>query len=374
MTLIAATLTAFLASLIGSRMVVALGVLDAPTSVRKVHAAPTPTSGGIAIGVAIAIAIAVACAPPLRDWAYALSPGDIARLGLCLATAFVLLLIGVVDDLRPLSARPKFSLMALIAWLYAAFVAHAQGFALTAHVGVDFGWALGIAGSALFFFTLVNTVNFMDGANGLAIGSTAIGTAGLGVICAVHGAPHLGLACAIAAAAMAGFLVWNFPAGRLFAGDAGSLFVGGLAAGLSLIAVQDAGISIFIPPILFFPMLADVLLTLAWRVGQRRPLMKAHRDHLFQIGLRAKLTHRRVTLTYWLLAIHCALVAFLASYGPRIAIGGEGQMADAPLAFQLAAWAAAAAPIVAWAVLALVAIKVSAHVRAYARRVGLDGE
>jgi len=366
-----AVAVAFLSALIAARAVMAAGIMDAPSSVRKVHRAPTPTSGGLGIALAFAASLAAVGAPGAVHWTFPLEPGAAADLAGCAAAGFALLVIGVIDDAWPLSPRLKFALMATIACLFAAFVASAPGLTVSSGLDVPLPTPLAIAGSALFFFTLINAVNFMDGANGLAIGSTAIGVAGLGAIVAAHDSAALALACAAAAAAMAGFLVWNFPAGRLFAGDAGSLFCGGLAASLSLVAVQDAGVSVFVPPILFFPMLADVLLTLAWRVGRQRSAFKAHRDHLFQIGLRNGLSHRRVTLTYWIAAVHCALIAFLVSFAAKIDVAA---LAKAPTAYQLPAWVAALSPLFAWAALALVSLQISRKVRAFAESRGLDGE
>ncbi|MBU6372251.1 MAG: hypothetical protein KJS97_05930 [Alphaproteobacteria bacterium] len=372
-TILAASVAAFLLAWGLSRLVIAAGVLDAPNAIRKVHTTPTPTAGGVGIAVAFAAAMALALSPDFGSWIAAVEPRSLTALAGCVIAAVLLLVIGVIDDLRPLAARPKFVMLAVLSCLYAVLVARADGVTIAANVSLTFPPAFAMAGSALFFFTLVNAVNFMDGANGLAIGSTAIGVAGLAAISLAHGAPHVGIACAIAAAAMAGFLMWNFPNGRLFAGDAGALFCGGLAAGLSLIAVRDAGVSIFIPPILFFPMLADVLLTLAWRVSQRRPTLKSHRDHLFQIGLRHGLSHRRVTMIYWIAALHCALVAFLASFGARVSLGAD-ELRDAPTFFHAAAAAAALAPIAAWATLAIVAMKIAAKVREFAATHALDSE
>jgi Fuc2NAc and GlcNAc transferase len=371
-TIIAAAI-AFVGAVLGARVVMAAGLMDAPTAVRKVHRAPTPTAGGLGIAFAFALALAAALHPMSGLLVGAIEPGAAADLAGCVAAAFALLVIGVIDDAWPLSPRRKFALMMTVAFTFTALAARADGLSIAPGLAVPLPTVLAIAGSALFYFTLVNAVNFMDGANGLAIGSTAIGVAGLGAIAAAHEAPSLALACATATAAMAGFLVWNFPSGRIFAGDAGSLFCGALAAGLSLVAVQDAGVSVFVPPILFFPMLADVLLTLAWRVGRKRPALRSHRDHLFQIGLRHGLSHRRITLTYWIVAIHCGLVAFLASFGARIDLAQTGALVKAPM-FMLAAWVAAFAPLIAWAALALVSIKVSGKLRAFAAKNGLDGE
>jgi hypothetical protein len=175
-----------------------------------------------------------------------------------------------------------------------------------------------------------------------------------------------------------GLLVWNFPRGKVFAGDAGALFVGVLAAAAGLLLVQDGGVSPVIPPLLFFPILADVLLTLAHRVTKGRPLLEAHREHLYQIGLRAGASHARMAVTYWIVTAHCAAVAFVASYAQRIAPPSllEPKPGDVPAATvvlgQVAGWSASLAPYVALMVLAVVSMKVSDRVRAFAKARGME--
>ncbi len=125
-------------------------------------------------------------------------------------------------------------------------------------------------------------------------------------------------------------------------------------------------------PVLFFPILADVLLTLAWRLKRGRPQLAAHRDHLFQIGLRAQLGHARVSLIYWTLTALCAVIAVLVDWleriAPTLAMSG-----DPPgLAGRSAAFLASGAPFFAWAILAAASIIIAVKVRAHARRNNLD--
>jgi UDP-N-acetylmuramyl pentapeptide phosphotransferase/UDP-N-acetylglucosamine-1-phosphate transferase len=250
-------------------------------------------------------------------------------------------------------------------------------------MALQLGLVLGVLGSALWLFTIVNAVNFMDGANGLSMGSTAIGLASMGVIALLSAAPHAAALAFCGVGALVGFLVWNFPKGAVFAGDAGSLFAGMLAAVVGLILAQDAGVSPVVCAIAFFPLLADVLLTLNYRVGKRRPnLFDGHSEHLYQIGLRAGLSHRRVSLTYWALTAHCGLIAIITAHAQRILPPDLflPQAADLSLQetlmmdfYRMAAWIAAFSPYIALAVLALVSIKISKKVRAYAAARGLAG-
>ncbi len=367
--------TALLVSAAFGRAVIASGLWDTPDHLRKAHKTPTPTSGGLGIGAGFALAVAMAATPWLRDWAAALEPDAILRAGLAAMAAFAALAIGLVDDLKPLGPRVKFGMLCGLAMAFAAFVAHADTLPLAADVVLNVGYIVGVIGSALFIFTLVNATNFVDGANGLAMGSTAISLFGLAAISLANGAPHAAILAIAGAGAMVGFLIWNFPSGRLFAGDTGSLFAGCLGACASLLAVQDGAVSPFIPAILFFPTLADVLLTLAWRLSQGRNLLMAHRDHLYQIGLRAGLSHVQVTLIFWATTAHCVLVAFAASFGPRITLAGapDGD-ANMAMLFRAAGLLASMAPVLALVVLALVAVKVSNVMRRYAAARGLDSK
>ena len=147
---------------------------------------------------------------------------------------------------------------------------------------------------------------------------------------------------------MIGFLIWNFPGGHLFAGDSGALFSGAIAALVSLGLIHEAGLSPFVPPILFFPLLADALLTLAWRVSQGRPLLVGHTEHLYQIAMRVGWPHARVTFAYWCAMAACGLIGL-----------------------KVARMHTSVAPALALAALALMSIVLSFLVRRYTVRHGI---
>ncbi|MDX2234634.1 MAG: hypothetical protein NW200_09055 [Hyphomonadaceae bacterium] len=359
-------------------VVIAARLWDNPDCERKQHRAPTPSAGGLAAAAGFALALTALTVWPNARWADLLEGDAFQRTGFALVAAFATLLIGLLDDLRNLNARIKFAIMAALSFYVAIFVARAEVLPVGGALVVEFGIVFGVLGSALWVFTLTNTVNFMDGANGLAMGSMAVGFAGLGILGAIHGAPHVAVISACAVGSLVGFLMWNFPAGKVFAGDAGALFAGMLAAATGLLLVQDGGVSPVIPPLLFFPLLADVLLTLAHRVKHRRAVLDAHREHLYQVGMRAGVSHARTSITYWIATAHCVAVAVAASFGPRLAPPSvfapqPGDVSEVQVALtQAVAWVAALAPIIALAVLAAVSIHVSNRVRRFAAARGLD--
>jgi UDP-GlcNAc:undecaprenyl-phosphate/decaprenyl-phosphate GlcNAc-1-phosphate transferase len=340
-------------------------LVDMPDGGRKVHAAPTPTSGGLAFGAAFGASLAAAAfAPSASSWAWPGGQDGLDHLQWALLAACAALAIGARDDVRPINARLKMVLSMGVGVAFCLFVVHARYFPIGPGQVLDAGPVIAILGSALWVFTLQNSVNFMDGANGLAMGSVGIGLGALGAIAASNGLWHLALVAWLAAAALGGFLLWNFPMGRVFAGDAGALFAGALAAYLSLILVEQGNISPIVPPLLFFPLLADVLLTLLWRLRNGRNLLQPHRDHLYQIAMKSGWSHARVTCVYWIMCLHCAAVAWVVSFGVRASGPERGLLA-------LLAWISALGPWLALIVLAWLSARISARVRRYAAAKGL---
>src|SRR6185312_2676281 len=127
--------------------------------------------------------------------------------------AFVFLLLGFIDDATPLSPRLKFLIFVLSALAAAWRVGVVNQLPLGEGNVLYLPLFVGLIGSGLWVFTLINAVNFMDGSNGLAMGSAAIGLASLGAIAWTLGSPAGVALCFCAVGALIGFLVWNFPGG-----------------------------------------------------------------------------------------------------------------------------------------------------------------
>lgn len=294
-------------SLVVCRILMAAGPVDLANEHHKSHARPTPTSGGVGIAVGYTAAL-VALIQMEGD--LGLVRQVAALVWLASVFAFVFLLIGFVDDTRPLGPRLKFLSFSLLS----IGVAITMGVVDVLPLGEGMEWRLGLSlglfGTALWVFTMVNGVNFMDGANGLAMGSMAIGLLSLAAIAYAAGANSAAAISFCAAGGIGGFLVWNFPNGRIFAGDSGALFAGAVAAIASLIILARTDVSPFVPPILFLPLLADALLTLAWRVARKRQILVGHQEHLYQIAIRAGWSHAQISLTYWALMAMCGLLGF----------------------------------------------------------------
>jgi UDP-N-acetylmuramyl pentapeptide phosphotransferase/UDP-N-acetylglucosamine-1-phosphate transferase len=374
--LAALVVAALIGGLLGP-VVIAAGVMDMPDGDRRHHAKPTPKAGGVAAAVGMMLGVAGVCLWPDPSWSAGLSSGALARMGGVGLFALAILILGLCDDIWHLGPRLKFGLMALMGLILAALVARAEYFPFGGGIVLQTGLVIGVLGSALWVFTMINATNFLDGSNGLAMGSMAIGLTGLGVMGLLHAAPHAAVLAFAGAGGLIGMLIWNFPNGRLFAGDTGSLFAGALAAGVGLLVVQDGGVTPLAAPILFFPMLADVLLTLAYRVKRKRRILDGHREHLYQIGLRSGRSAPATAFLYWSLTAACGVIGVLVSMGPRLAPPeafaprpGDVEPSQVFL-IQSAAWFAALTPWLAFIGCALVALVISHRVRRFADARGL---
>jgi UDP-GlcNAc:undecaprenyl-phosphate/decaprenyl-phosphate GlcNAc-1-phosphate transferase len=339
---------AALTSLIACRALITAGPIDRPSLARHEHTSPTPTSGGLGIALGFAAGLIT-----LAFFFPHIIPAEMSTRGATLLSisasfAYAFLLIGFWDDTRPLNAPLKFALFAALAIGATLTVGAVDAFPFGAGAFHAPYW-LALSGTALWIFVLVNAVNFMDGANGLAMGSVGIGLIALGAVSFTHGSSAGVAICLCAVGALLGFLYWNFPSGKLFAGDSGALFIGALAALASLIVIHRTGLSPLVPAIIFFPLLADVLVTLAWRVYRRHSLLDGHSEHIYQILIRGGMSHAEIALTYWAAMAVCGGVGFLVARDQGVA------------------------PWVALPIMAFLAIVISAVVRRFADRRGVGG-
>lgn len=313
---------AFLVSLIVCWLMIRLGPRDAPDGGRKTQARAVPSAGGLGILAGIAAALAAASLAPLpgMDNAFA----AIAQGALAGPMFLVLIagLLGFADDRFNLPAGRKLGVLAAAALLAALYGPHITHFWLPglSPPGAALPLILALTGAALWLFVMANAVNFMDGANGIAMGSAAIMLTAFAVIAAPPpgAAPGILLLILMAAvAALLGFLVWNLT-GRLYAGDTGALAIGALVGGAGLVAASVS--SVWVAALAALPVLADVFLTLIWRARHRRPLMQAHRDHAYQLFLRAGWGHLKVAALWWGLSLISGAAAILgARAGPPAA-------------------------------------------------------
>lgn len=291
------------------------GLVDRPGG-RRLHQGAIPRTGGIALYAAFTLTVLATTMLP-RDWLPAAAdPKETTRLaGLLVGGAFAFAM-GLADDKRELSWRGQ-----LAAQLGAAAIAIAT-LIFIERINNPFTdrqivfpdlivWAL----TAFWFVGAMNTVNWLDGLDGLAAGVAAILSAVL-VLHMVFRAepPQLSVALLPLAllGATVGFLPWNFSPARIFMGSSGSYFLGFALAALGIIGGARMATVLMV--------LGLPIVDVAWLIWRRRRRGlspgQGGRDHLHFRLLDLGLGQRAIVLGYY---AFCAAFGLLAlSIGPRI--------------------------------------------------------
>jgi len=313
-----AAVTTWVLTFPARRIAVNVGYVAQPDA-RKVHQEVTPQSGGVAMFLGLLVALAVAASVPgLSE----LFRGTSEPLGLLLGAAAIFV-VGLIDDLRDMSAPAKVAGQVLAATiLYFMGVTWYQfKVPLAGLIQLSPEWTPLL--TALWVIAITNAVNLIDGLDGLAAGVVGIASGAL----AVYGLhlQHLGnlpadnigpLIAVITCGVCLGFLPHNFHPAKIFMGDAGALLLGLLmAASTMLIGGRSAGsvggvaarsgqtyfffAPLFIPFfILGVPML-DMAFAFVRRTANRTGFSTPDKNHLHHRLLRLGHGHRRSVLILW---------------------------------------------------------------------------
>ena len=302
----AAILSLVLTALI-RQLALARSVVDTPNS-RSLHEAPVPRGGGLAVVIVVITFLAVAAATGLvaRHTAVGIGGG-----GLVLAA------VGLVDDVRSLSARLRLAVHFLAAIWTAAW--------LGGMPSLDIGPTvlnLGAAGFVLSVIGLVwaaNLFNFMDGSDGIAA-TEALLIAGIGGVLLWRGGPAgLALLCFVLAAACAGFLWWNWSPARIFMGDVCSGFLGFVLAAIALASEAAGAVPLVLWAVLAAAFIVDATVTFLRRI-RTSPLGEAHRSHAYQRLVGHGWSHRQVALATAGLTLGLGALAAAASLNPSLVL------------------------------------------------------
>ena len=252
-------------------------LVDRPNE-RSAHEKPTPHGGGLPLLLAFCVGCILA-APWGLDYTW------LVIMTVCL------MVLGVVDDFRDLSASLRFVLYSLICMSTAAFLFRMSLQSPTLFV------LLQVAGLAFALLWALNLYNFMDGIDGLAASQCVLACVGAALL-AKSGVDSDNYArfCLLLGVSQMGFLVWNWAPARLFMGDAGSIPTGFLMAGLAAYGSISGELSFATWAVLLAVFITDASYTLAWRLFTGQAFTQAHKLHAYQRLSRHWRSHRRVVL------------------------------------------------------------------------------
>lgn len=267
--------------------------VDTPNE-RSLHSGVVPRVGGLIV-VGTSIAVISIVAPALQLLAVA---------------AVSVLAMGAIDDRLGLRVSVRLAIHIGVAAFAAFTVAPAAPVWLQALMVVAIVWSM-------------NLYNFMDGADGLAGGMTAIGFGALSLAALAAGAPQFTLATAAISGAAVGFLFHNFPPARVFLGDAGSVPLGFLAATIGIAGWAQGVWPAWFPPLVFSPFIFDASVTVIRRALRGARIWHAHREHLYQQMVTGGFGHLRTAIAWYVVmgvVAASAIAALRWSIGAQIAV------------------------------------------------------
>jgi UDP-GlcNAc:undecaprenyl-phosphate GlcNAc-1-phosphate transferase len=285
-----------LARLLGLR----LGLVDHPGG-RRQHVGAISRVGGVALYAGFTAAVLAAVLLPAGWFPPRLDPKETTRLAGLLVGTGLIFLFGLLDDRYQFSSWPQY-----LAQFLSCFIAIGTVIFIE-RVNRPFGgaqivfpWPVVWLLTIFWFMGMMNTVNWLDGLDGLAAGVGAIMSAFLAIHMIREGQLSVALLPVALLGATLGFLPFNFNPARVFMGSSGSYFLGWALAALGIIGGAKVATVLLV---MGLPIL-DVawLIFYRWRRGGK--VSAGGRDHLHYRLLDLGLSQRQIVLGYyaWCLA------------------------------------------------------------------------
>ncbi|MBL3656789.1 glycosyltransferase family 4 protein [Fulvivirga sediminis] len=275
---------------------------------RKVHTAPIPALGGVAVFLGISAF-------------YALLPSQTSfqKWDVLIITISMLFIIGLLDD--------KFDISSLLRLAVQLFCAGAIAFAgikvesLHGVLGIyEIATWLQIPLTIIIIAGVTNAFNLIDGIDGLAGGLSFINTTVLSVVFYMIGQSDLALFCALISGVLFSFLIYNFHPAKIFMGDSGSLVLGFIFAvlGIHIITTDIHNIyPIEVNMNLVFGLLAlpvfDTLRLFTERIAQKRSPFSADKNHIHHIILNKSANHMKASYIIYLIHTTFVITALLCT-------------------------------------------------------------
>ncbi len=280
-----------------------VGAMDIPNA-RKVHKKPIPRLGGFGIYFGFLLG-------------YMLFGKESVQMNSILIGSFVIVVTGVIDDIKPIPAKYKFCsqlIGAAIIPLYGGIVLrNISAFGLYMQFGM-FSYPITI----LFIVAIINCINLIDGLDGLAGGLSSIYFLTVGIIALIIGnSTGLDIVLTfIMLGSTLGFLVHNFNPAKIFMGDSGSMFLGYIIAVIALLGFKNITFTSFIVPVflLAIPIL-DTLFAILRRVINHKPISMPDKNHLHHQLLNMKFSQRTTVLIIYAVDILFAIVSIIYVLG-----------------------------------------------------------
>lgn len=298
-----------------------VGAMDKPNE-RKVHHIATPRLGGVSIFISFLGGLIVLW---LMNPSLVSTSWIFGREGLMLfAALFLVLCLGIWDDIRSLKPGQKFLVQLLL-----SVIVYFSGFSVSNVTNV-FGSGTASLGfldfplTVLWIVGVTNAINLIDGLDGLATGVSLIAAMTILPISLLQGDSGTAILVLLLVAALLGFLKYNFNPAKIFLGDSGSLFLGFMLAVLSVKSStkSSTGFALLVPILALGLPIMDTLLSMIRRflhsflseksdpeklMTRLKSMFQPDSSHIHHRLIGRGLSHKNAVLTLYI--VSCGLGA-----------------------------------------------------------------
>ncbi len=280
------------------KLALQIGAVDMPR-VRHIHTKPMPKMGGIGIFLGFLLG-------------YMLFGTPSVQMNSILIGGFIIILIGLIDDMTELRPLIKFIgqlASACVIVFYGQFLLNdVSAFGIYLHFGI-------LAYPITIFFILgcINCINLIDGLDGLSSGISSIYFLTVGIIATMQG--HFGLDFLLSFVMLGstlGFLVHNFHPASIFVGDSGSMFMGFIISVIALLGFKNVTMTSLIIPLLILAIpILDTLFAIIRRLLKGESPSKADKFHIHHQFLNRNFSQTATVLIIYFIDILFAFASIL---------------------------------------------------------------
>ena len=288
------------------KIAIFLEAMDIPNE-RKVHKKPIPRLGGLGIYAGFLLG-------------YMIFGEQSIQMNAVLIGSIIIIITGIIDDLKPIPARYKF-----LGQLVGAAVIPLYGGIILKDISafgiyIDFG-IIAYPVTILFIVAVINCINLIDGLDGLSAGISSIYFITIGIIAVLlHNSTGLDVILTfIMLGSTLGYLWHNFYPAKIFMGDSGSMFLGYIIAVIALLGFKNITLTSFIIPILLLAIpIMDTLFAIIRRLINHKPIGMPDKSHLHHQLLNLKFSQRTTVLIIYLVDILFAIASIIYALGNKM--------------------------------------------------------
>jgi len=301
--LVVALIISFLTSPVVKSFSYKVGAIDVPKDGRRMHKKPIPRLGGLAIFIGFIVSILL--------FAQITKQMQGILLG-----AVIIVVLGVVDDITPLPAMLKFVIQivaALIPTLHGVLIhviSNPNLFSPNPY------WNMGMLSvpiTVLWIVAITNSVNLIDGLDGLAVGVSAISATTVLVIAIVVSESQVAIVMAALVGACVGFMPYNLNPAKMFMGDTGATFLGYILATMSIQGLFKfyAVVSFAVPFLILGLPIFDTSFAFIRRIAHGQSPMRPDRGHIHHRLIDMGLSQKQAVATLYVISAILGLSAVM---------------------------------------------------------------